>query len=61
MAIAGVLPQSLQQRLADKGIDIGLIAGIRDPQKGQAISEALQELDINVDEADGKKVRIFCE
>jgi len=60
MAIAGVLPLRVQQRLAEKGIDIGLIAGIRDPVKSQQIAEALKELDVDVDD-DGRKVRIYCE
>lgn len=60
MAIAGVLPQRIQERLAERGIDIGLIAGVRDREKSQKIADLLQELNIDVDE-DGKKVRIYCE
>jgi len=61
MALAGVLPARIQQRLADRGIDIGLIAGIRDLPKDAQITEALEQLNINVDEPDGKRVRIYCE
>jgi len=61
MALAGVLPARIQQRLAERGIDIGLIAGIRDLPKDAQITEALEHLDVDVNEPDGKKVRIYCE
>ncbi len=60
MALMGVLPEKLQQRLADRGIDIGVIAGIRN-SKDINLQADLQELNIDVDEPDGKKVRIYSE
>lgn len=60
MALMGVLPERVQQRLSERGIDIGLIAGIRN-NKDANLQETLQELNVNVDEPDGKRVRIYSE
>lgn len=62
MAIAGVLPEQLQQKLSARGINIGLIAGIKGWGKDSGVAqENLQDLNIDVDEPDGKRVRIYCE
>jgi hypothetical protein len=52
-----LLPQRVQEKLAATGIDVSSLSRLR----GQELQNALQELDIHVDESGGKKVRIFCE
>jgi hypothetical protein len=52
-----LLPQRVQEKLAAAGIDVSSLSRLR----GQELQNALQELDIHVDESGGKKVRIFCE
>jgi len=55
--LLAVLPPRVSEKLAAKGFDLSAFAGM----KGQDLTEALEELNINVDGPDGKKVRIFCE
>ncbi len=57
VGLMAVLPPRVQERLAEKGINL---AGLRD-MKGQELIDALQELHLDVDGPEGKKVRIFCE
>ena len=52
-----LLPQRVQEKLAATGIDVSSLSRLH----GQELQNALQELDIRVDESGGKKVRIFCE
>lgn len=52
-----ILPQRILEKLADSGIDVSHLSRLR----GQELEEALQQLNIDVDESNGKKVRIFCE
>lgn len=55
--ILAVLPARVNEKLAEKGIDLSAFAGL----KGQDLTDALQDLNLDVDARDGKKVRIFCE
>ncbi len=57
VGLVAVLPPRVYERLAERGIDL---AGLRD-MKGQELMDALQELHLDVDGPEGKKVRIFCE
>jgi hypothetical protein len=52
-----LLPQRVQEKLAATGIDVSSLSRLR----GQELQNALQQLDIHVDESGGKRVRIFCE
>ena len=56
MKMVNILPERISERLAEHGIGIGGIAGIRGLNDG-----ALEDLDVEVEKAGGKKVRIFCE
>ncbi len=55
--LLAVLPLRVSEKLAEYGIDFSEIAGL----KGEKLDEALQELNIDIDRNNGKKVRIFCE
>ena len=52
-----ILPQRILDMLADSGIDVTRFSRLR----GQELEDALQQLNIDVDQSNGKKVRIFCE
>ncbi len=52
-----LLPQNVQDRLHANGVDIGSLSRL----KGQELENVLKELNVQVDESDGKKVRVFCE
>jgi len=52
-----ILPQRVLDKLSDSGIDFASFSRLR----GQDLEAALQHLDIDVDQNNGKKVRIFCE
>lgn len=52
-----LLPRHVQEKLSANGIDIDSFSRLR----GQELENALQQLDVHVDESGGKKVRIFCE
>jgi hypothetical protein len=52
-----ILAQRVLDKLADSGIDLSRFSRLR----GQELEDALQQLNIDVDQSNGKKVRIFCE
>jgi len=52
-----ILPQRVLDKLSESGIDVGNFSKLR----GQELEDALQQLNIDVDQNNGKKVRIFCE
>jgi hypothetical protein len=54
--LLAVMPQRVSERLAECGIDAGFFSAAKID-----LDQALQELNIDVDEGKGKKVRIFCE
>ena len=55
--LLAVMPLRVSERLAEHGIDAGFFSGA----KGENLDEMMRELNIDVDEGKGKKVRIFCE
>ena len=57
MNLVNILPQGIAERLADHGIAMGGIAAIRGLNDGSA----LEDLNVEVEKPNGKKVRIFCE
>lgn len=52
-----LLPQNVQDKLYANGVDIGSLSRL----KGQELENVLKELNVQVDESGGKKVRVFCE
>jgi len=52
-----LLPQRVLEKLHANGIDVATFSRLR----GAELENALQQLDVHVDEGGGKKVRIFCE
>lgn len=52
-----LLPKNVQDKLYANGVDIGSLSRL----KGQELENVLKELNIQVDESNGKKVRVFCE
>ena len=57
VGLIGVLPPSVAQKLADKGLNLDVLSGLR----GDKLNEALNQLCVDIDSNDGKSVRIFCE
>jgi len=57
IGLLAVLPPRVNEKLAEKGIDLSSLSGL----KGQELVDALQDLHVDVDGPEGKKVRIFCE
>ena len=56
-SLLAILPQHVNERLAAYGINAGTLSTMNLDSLGQAI----RELNVDVDEGSGKKVRIFCE
>jgi len=52
-----LLPQNVQEKLYANGVDIASLSRL----KGQELENVLKELNVQVDESGGKKVRVFCE
>lgn len=52
-----LLPQRVLEKLSANGIDVGSLSRLRGPE----LENVLRELNVHVDEGNGKKVRIFCE
>ena len=52
-----ILSQPVLDKLSDSGIDVANLSRLR----GQELDDALQQLNIDVDQSNGKKVHIFCE
>jgi len=57
MKLLAVLPPRVNEKLAEKGIDLSAISDL----KGEDLEQALRDLLVNVDGPDGNKVRVFCE
>lgn len=57
VGLAAVLPRRVNEKLIEKGIDLTGLSSL----KGDELDQALQELNVDVDARNGKKVRIFCE
>jgi len=52
-----LLPQRVLDKLNANGVDIASLSRLR----GRELENVLKQLDVHVDEANGKKVRVFCE
>ena len=52
-----LMPSNASKQLAEKGVDLSELGDL----EGEALIEALRELNVDVDSHDGDKVRIFCE
>lgn len=57
MKLLAVLPPRVNERLAEKGIDLSAIADL----KGEELEQALRDLLVNIDGPEGNKVQVFCE
>ena len=55
--LLAVLPPRVNERLAEKGIDLSVLAAL----KGEELEQALRDLLVNVDGPEGNKVQVFCE
>lgn len=56
-ALIGMMPRQVNDELKVRGIDLSVLTG----KDGAELTKVLQELQLDVDKGDGKKVRIFCE
>jgi len=57
MKLLAVLPPRVNEKLAEKGIDLSALAEL----KGEELEQALRDLLVNVDGPEGNKVQVFCE
>ena len=57
VGLMAVLPPRVADKLNDKGFDLSALAAL----KGDELNEALNTLNITIDNSDGKHVRVFCE
>jgi hypothetical protein len=55
--LLAVLPPRVNEKLAEKGIDLSALAAL----KGEELEQALRDLLVNVDGPEGNKVQVFCE
>jgi hypothetical protein len=52
-----LIPPRVSERLVEQGIDLSGLVALKDEQ----LAEALENMNIDIDKGNGKKVRIFCE
>jgi hypothetical protein len=57
VGLMAVLPPRVADKLSDKGFDLSVLKDL----KGDELNEALNTLNITIDNSDGKHVRVFCE
>ena len=57
MKLGAMLPQGAKEKLSAQGIDLSQLGGMEHDE----LLQALRELTVDVDAADGDEVRIFCE
>jgi hypothetical protein len=55
--LTAMMPREAGDTLKEKGIDLSQIAGLQ----GDALTDALRDLSVDVQSEDGDKVRIYCE
>ena len=57
IALATVLPRDVNEKLGEKGVDLGKLGEF----DGDELNEALRDLQVDIDSDDGETVRVFCE
>ncbi len=57
MKLSALVPGKAGKQLSEQGIDLSHLGKL----KGEALNEALSELDIDIETEKGDKVRVFCE
>ena len=57
IALKTMMPPEAQEKLHERGIDLGQLSGLKDDE----LLDALRELQIDVDTTKGDTVRVFCE
>jgi len=57
LVMAAVLPEDVCDKLGDRGIDLGKLSQL----EGDELTEALRDLQVDVDSGDGDTIRVFCE
>jgi hypothetical protein len=60
MSLAGVLPAGVTEKLKERGIDLDRVR-LHTGKWDDVADKIFEELNLDVDKGDGKKVRIFCE
>ena len=55
--LLAILPGKVSERLADHGIDLGALAELSE----EDLTRTIEDLNIDIERGNGKKVRIFCE
>ena len=55
--LLAVLPAQVREKLSERGIDIGALCAM----DAKDLPDAVENLNIDVEKSDGKKVKIFCE
>lgn len=58
-----VLPKVVRERLEERGIDLGRFVSLRElgSMDAEQLEAVLEQLNLDIDKGDGKKVRIFAE
>lgn len=57
LKLSALMPGKAGMRLSDQGVDLSYLGKL----KGDALNNALAELDIDIETEKGEKVHIFCE
>jgi SHOCT-like protein len=60
MSLAGILPAGVTEKLKERGIDLDRVR-LHTGKWDDVADKVFEELNLDVDKGDGKKVRIFCE
>jgi SHOCT-like domain len=55
--LLAVLPRRVSDRLSEQGIDLAALSMLND----EDLAKALEELHVDIEKGNGKKVKIFCE
>jgi len=57
VGLIGMLPPDVAQKLGEKGIDLDALSHL----SGDKLNAALNALEVEIDQGNGKQVRVFCE
>lgn len=57
MKLTALFPKDVSEQMEEKGIDLSALAMLESDE----LVEALKELEVNIDSADGDSVRVYCE